>query len=111
MSRLPHNVYISTHSLSRRLTNLLMNIHTSLLHFNSQPLKEADDRAKNTFQGSRYFNSQPLKEADRCQHYERRDGRYFNSQPLKEADKAKTEAVAAVEISTHSLSRRLTCTV
>ena len=89
MSRLPHNVYISTHSLSRRLTNLLMNIHTSLLHFNSQPLKEAD----------------------RCQHYERRDGRYFNSQPLKEADKAKTEAVAAVEISTHSLSRRLTCTV
>lgn len=40
---------ISIHSLTKRLTNLLMRIHISLLHFNSQPHEEADSNSAQKF--------------------------------------------------------------
>ena len=55
---------ISIHSLTKRLTNLLMRIHISLLHFNSQPHEEADLLRMNTLDLKAYFNSQPHEEAD-----------------------------------------------
>ena len=35
--------YISTHSLTRRLTRVIVTTHSLIIHFNSQPHKEADD--------------------------------------------------------------------
>ena len=64
------------------------------------------------FAGSRtlmYFNSQPHKEADlpelplKCQYRS-----YFNSQPHKEADRHEVAVWCSSDISTHSLTRRLT---
>ena len=34
---------ISTHSLTRRLTRVIVTTHSLIIHFNSQPHKEADD--------------------------------------------------------------------
>ena len=76
---------ISTHSLTRRLTPVL-GFCTLLHHFNSQPHKEADPSTELT-------------------HQERED---FNSQPHKEADRSLLNVVVSLEISTHSLTRRLT---
>ena len=45
MNRLQKSVYIiSTHSLTRRLTNMYYSDCGFLLYFNSQPHKEADDQ-------------------------------------------------------------------
>ena len=56
-----------------------------------------------------HFNSQPHKEADDSSpSYHSSNGRYFNSQPHKEADKKERMVVAEADISTHSLTRRLT---
>ena len=77
---------ISTHSLSRRLTFDEEFPHYHLLHFNSQPLKEADFKHLLSRKSKTYFNSQPLKEAD----------------PLHQVGNGH------LRISTHSLSRRLT---
>ena len=122
---------ISTHSLTRRLTvaeacgspdgkyfnsqphKEADGISSSLLYpsqyFNSQPHKEADHSIKNGFYRHRHFNSQPHKEADPggfnlcCGWW------YFNSQPHKEADGNRAYMpMYHAEISTHSLTRRLT---
>ena len=88
-------------------------ISSSLLYpsqyFNSQPHKEADHSIKNGFYRHRHFNSQPHKEADPggfnlcCGWW------YFNSQPHKEADGNRAYMpMYHAEISTHSLTRRLT---
>ena len=58
-----------------------------------------------------YFNSQPHKEADQIFDNLRKSVLHFNSQPHKEADRAGLVSHVLVYISTHSLTRRLTCRV
>ena len=77
---------ISTHSLTRRLTCNSLRTPGSVW----------------------YFNSQPHKEADRNQENHRGNSEYFNSQPHKEADGIKRTIEKTLNISTHSLTRRLT---
>ena len=58
------NVHISTHSLTKRLTS---NPPVRLLlrnHFNSQPHEEADTMVSGAIVPIRHFNSQPHEEAD-----------------------------------------------
>ena len=54
------------------------------------------------------FNSQPHKEADCDSLNLGLSCKYFNSQPHKEADADANFARACINISTHSLTRRLT---
>ena len=78
------------------------------MHFNSQPHKEADiTPAMNSCQLS-HFNSQPHKEADNVLVSSLHDCEYFNSQPHKEADEEAGGDEEMNNISTHSLTRRLT---
>ena len=55
---------ISTHSLTRRLTQKAILTVRCPEHFNSQPHKEADCHTIHHLKHRRYFNSQPHKEAD-----------------------------------------------
>ena len=55
-----------------------------------------------------HFNSQPHKEADPEQSYKVVSMHYFNSQPHKEADAIDSMSQIISDISTHSLTRRLT---
>ena len=77
---------ISTHSLTRRLTSLRVDFLSHVMHFNSQPHKEADTKPE-------YSESPEM---------------YFNSQPHKEADTWFPHCWFVFLISTHSLTRRLT---
>ena len=56
--------FISTHSLTRRLTCKQATELAYLKHFNSQPHKEADPVTMLLCSVHRHFNSQPHKEAD-----------------------------------------------
>ena len=125
-----NGVQISTHSLTRRLTqSTIIDLHYRG-NFNSQPHKEADHKShkhrKNAHisthsltrrltmlksarsAGRNYFNSQPHKEADVRKLDHSRSFRYFNSQPHKEADLRIILDKLNNFISTHSLTRRLT---
>ena len=77
---------ISTHSLTRRLTAIIVQHPAFPKNFNSQPHKEADGNDNRRSNGN-------------CN---------FNSQPHKEADILSVTMSDAVAISTHSLTRRLT---
>ena len=77
---------ISTHSLTRRLTVYQRTSVRTVLYFNSQPHKEADRGTLGSTGSMGHFNSQPHKEAD-----------LINGKGLNVTD-----------ISTHSLTRRLT---
>ena len=77
---------ISTHSLTRRLTSLRVDFLSHVMHFNSQPHKEADDIPDWILQELLYFNSQPHKEADEPYRGILTGRQHFNSQPHKEAD-------------------------
>ena len=100
---------ISTHSLTRRLTSERFRQPSSNEHFNSQPHKEADADLEETRMVVGYFNSQPHKEADLSNHIWEECFLYFNSQPHKEADLYALIGSLLIDISTHSLTRRLTC--
>ena len=78
-------------------------------YFNSQPHKEADGISSSLLYPSQYFNSQPHKEADHSIKNGFYRHRHFNSQPHKEADGNRAYMpMYHAEISTHSLTRRLT---
>ena len=83
------NRTISTHSLTRRLTSLRVDFLSHVMHFNSQPHKEADSVVNLLFIISAYFNSQPHKEADVSCNLLKPPKSHFNSQPHKEADDTK----------------------
>ena len=85
-----NGVYISTHSLTRRLTFQQIFMIVLKCYFNSQPHKEAD-RIRQALTVSMECN--------------------FNSQPHKEADPSVPHGKSTQYISTHSLTRRLTCIV
>ena len=143
---------ISTHSLTRRLTAIIVQHPAFPKNFNSQPHKEADGNdnrrsngncnfnsqphkeadilsvtmsdavaisthsltrrltwtVKNSLPSLQNFNSQPHKEADASGGERQRTGTYFNSQPHKEADVWNMYNGIYEDISTHSLTRRLT---
>ena len=79
-------IYISTHSLTKRLTNGNTAVHGFAKYFNSQPHEEADERIMDRKSYGFYFNSQPHEEADRRVSRESKIYRNFNSQPHEEAD-------------------------
>ena len=56
--------YISTHSLTKRLTIDADRFEFCVIYFNSQPHEEADYRVRKFRQFLSYFNSQPHEEAD-----------------------------------------------
>ena len=58
------SLYISTHSLTRRLTQQRERHCVKWKYFNSQPHKEADNLYMFLPMNQNYFNSQPHKEAD-----------------------------------------------
>ena len=98
---------ISTHSLTRRLTNTKQKYRwTSSFQLTASQGGWLRRIRESCVKG--YFNSQPHKEADHkcvwlCNWLE-----YFNSQPHKEADNFHQFFQLIPEISTHSLTRRLT---
>ena len=83
---------ISTHSLTRRLTIVSENHAQSMGHFNSQPHKEADLDQLVEALIVLYFNSQPHKEADTLNTTVQVALTNFNSQPHKEADSAEADS-------------------
>ena len=122
--------HISTHSLTRRLTERCFLVKQVNNHFNSQPHEEADNIRQQCNRIHAYFNSQPHEEADErlgvqksaisnfnSQPHEEADNLlvlptadpgHFNSQPHEEADFRDQLNIALQNISTHSLTRRLT---
>ena len=56
--------WISTHSLTKRLTLLFLSDSSGKGNFNSQPHEEADPPARQPCNLRSYFNSQPHEEAD-----------------------------------------------
>ena len=101
-------MHISTHSLTRRLTQIGVPVQISDINFNSQPHKEADTTAtlqlifsiisthsltrrltnlrRPEILHRKHFNSQPHKEADIFMVTPPFRVVHFNSQPHKEAD-------------------------
>ena len=80
-------------------------------HFNSQPHEEADGLYQAEIRVYRYFNSQPHEEADGNLFTALCYLTYFNSQPHEEADAIEARPDLPVDISTHSLTKRLTSTI
>ena len=125
------NYNISTHSLTKRLTNRVTSFLFGEEYFNSQPHEEADPFKIPGAICVSYFNSQPHEEADVQTHtysqdrsisthsltkrltgYTQENGHdssHFNSQPHEEADDTLFFTLFIVFfISTHSLTKRLT---
>ena len=99
---------ISTHSLTRRLTAIIVQHPAFPKNFNSQPHKEADVFQFPYQHQFQHFNSQPHKEADGNDNRRSNGNCNFNSQPHKEADALEGLEGFDEIISTHSLTRRLT---
>ena len=82
----PPTSIISTHSLTKRLTELLKGWKMARKYFNSQPHEEADCDEMGCSRQLGYFNSQPHEEADETSSSARDNTLNFNSQPHEEAD-------------------------
>ena len=99
---------ISTHSLTRRLTSKSYIIHR-INHISTHSLTRRLTRSqRRAAESRRNFNSQPHKEADGLPPALKYSPLYFNSQPHKEADYNCFSIKSCACISTHSLTRRLT---
>ena len=105
---LPCTHGISTHSLTRRLTNCI-HCDTEIWEISTHSLTRrlTDFPGRIPFPDGN-FNSQPHKEADFSYMIVTGQVEYFNSQPHKEADKSFVFLWYNFIISTHSLTRRLT---
>ena len=102
-----HN--ISTHSLTKRLTHLLVCLPGFQFHFNSQPHEEADWMKSAIDNLTKHFNSQPHEEADQRRWKNMPRARRISTHSLtKRLTIIKLHNVAAECISTHSLTKRLT---
>ena len=107
-----NSLYISTHSLTKRLTILFSSFCSLLVFqltasrrgwhissgtftadsdFNSQPHEEADITTHWWFMMQHHFNSQPHEEADYPPSVSRIGASHFNSQPHEEADRLQEE--------------------
>ena len=99
---------ISTHSLTRRLTSADKSVRWYTLHFNSQPHKEADVTVYG-FSPSQTISTHSLtRRLTFFQGWQEKGICHFNSQPHKEADTLSSNINVCWCISTHSLTRRLT---
>ena len=85
------DIIISTHSLTRRLTNFC-HFYTYFLTFQLTASQGGWHGMEMVFRWYRNFNSQPHKEADKLESLHIRFRMYFNSQPHKEADNTKPNA-------------------
>ena len=101
-------VSISTHSLTRRLTNDNVWFGREEKDFNSQPHEEADNILRYFLSSLHHFNSQPHEEAD--------IGNFTNQSQTGISTHSLTRRLTLpnptffkkIVISTHSLTRRLT---
>ena len=101
-------VHISTHSLTKRLTT---SSRISLISFSFQLTASRRGWLLNPLYNdihNRNFNSQPHEEADGAFSWEDAGHLYFNSQPHEEADCGAAAYCGTEYISTHSLTKRLT---
>ena len=102
------NFYISTHSLTRRLTLSANITQTKQNYFNSQPHKEADQIATSLFIFMLISTHSLTRRLTKIRTQNLPPWEHFNSQPHKEADGHTMGAHGRDNISTHSLTRRLT---
>ena len=100
---------ISTHILTRRMTWLRRMPLAALRYFNSHPHKEDDRNGKKVAISKKYFNSHPHKEDDLFALLYSFSLSHFNSHPHKEDDKSLDFINHTFNISTHILTRRMTC--
>ena len=101
--------YISTHSLTRRLTIRQFSAPDRTVHFNSQPHKEADWKKHSEEETHTHFNSQPHKEADESNSNNTQSDNTFQLTASQGGWRLMAYAMNWwIEISTHSLTRRLT---
>ena len=98
----------STHILTRRMTNLSMDLLKRMYIFNSHPHKEDDDTHKRAISCREFFNSHPHKEDDWNIPPLQISGAFFNSHPHKEDDSAGNGLPFTIMFSTHILTRRMT---
>ena len=98
----------STHILTRRMTNLSMDLLKRMYIFNSHPHKEDDDTHKRAISCREFFNSHPHKEDDWNIPPLQISGAFFNSHPHMEDDGAGNGLPFTIMFSTHILTRRMT---
>ena len=99
---------ISTHSLTKRLTDIPDWILQELLYFNSQPHEEADRTFEDLKAPDLHFNSQPHEEADSA-NYVWGAYLYISTHSLtKRLTYSSEMSLCGIFISTHSLTKRLT---
>ena len=103
-----HGCSISTHSLTRRLTKCCSSVITFSRYFNSQPHKEADGKQHQKEHCQRIFQLTASQGGWPIRYRNLLLTQDFNSQPHKEADGNRKTASKLLDISTHSLTRRLT---
>ena len=98
---------ISTHSLTKRLT-VLPSVPVALAIFQLTASRRGWRSLCRIRNGRIYFNSQPHEEADYIVEQVENAWMYFNSQPHEEADNSGGASQSKINISTHSLTKRLT---
>ena len=99
---------ISTHSLTKRLTANCYRDKSDWEISTHSLTKRLTLRGSNLLWHRIYFNSQPHEEADKCLRYVLPTRIHFNSQPHEEADIFYIMEFCNKDISTHSLTKRLT---
>ena len=99
---------ISTHSLTKRLTSFRRYIAWFVLFQLTASRRGWRETRRYWGRLMNYFNSQPHEEADDYDISSIIQGWYFNSQPHEEADSIRSCADGRWNISTHSLTKRLT---
>ena len=100
--------FISTHSLTKRLTILGIYFYVNLYISTHSLTKRLTANGQMLESEERYFNSQPHEEADIINSGGMESWSHFNSQPHEEADGAFLQKRGKRRISTHSLTKRLT---
>ena len=99
---------ISTHSLTKRLTHASQLLASSVLISTHSLTKRLTGLTSWKIHHRFYFNSQPHEEADAAHRAQEIAKQYFNSQPHEEADEIPVYYWEKENISTHSLTKRLT---
>ena len=99
---------ISTHSLTKRLTKGAIKSINYQSYFNSQPHEEADIRIMFPTEPMYHFNSQPHEEADVAIMYDKHRPDISTHSLTKRLTVQSIDICGPDVISTHSLTKRLT---
>ena len=108
-SPLLYNVCISTHILTKRMTVKFLECYIKSHYFNSHPHEEDDMIPYVRFYLHHNFNSHPHEEDDNYIPLLFHFLKHFNSHPHEEDDNGLYTAVNIPIISTHILTKRMTC--